>query len=62
MVSAVAPRNHFGAELPYSTTLHSLTHGFGTFTCKFHGYEQVPAEAAGKVIAAHAKEMEAMEA
>ncbi|MBC8086210.1 MAG: elongation factor G [Phycisphaerae bacterium] len=58
-VRAIIPQSELHL---YATTLHSLTHGFGTFTCKFHGYEQVPAEAAGKVIAAHAKEMEAIEA
>lgn len=57
-VRAVVPQSELHL---YATTLHSLTHGFGLFSKKFHGYEQVPADAAGKVIAAHAKEMEEVE-
>jgi elongation factor G len=34
----------------YATDLNSMTHGRGTFTRKFHGYEQMPPEAANKVI------------
>ena len=33
----------------YSTTLHSITHGRGTFRQRFHGYEQAPPEVATKV-------------
>ena len=52
---AVVPQ----AELHlYATQLHSLTHGRGTFARRFHGYEQMPADAAQKVIAEHAKERE----
>ena len=41
----------------FATDLHALTHGHGSFTQKFHGYEQMPGEAAQKVIAdsQHAK-------
>ena len=35
-----------------------MTHGRASFTRRFHGYEEVPAEAAQKVIAEHAKERE----
>ena len=30
----------------YATDLNSMTHGRGTFTRRFHGYEQMPPEAA----------------
>ncbi|MGQ0765762.1 MAG: elongation factor G [Gemmatimonadota bacterium] len=57
-VRAIAPQ----AELHlYATDLNSLTHGHGTFTRKFHAYEQMPAEAAARVItdaARHKKEDE----
>jgi elongation factor G len=42
----------------YATELHSLTHGRGTFTRRFRGYEQMPHEAAHKVIEEAAKEKE----
>ncbi|MEP6764844.1 MAG: elongation factor G [Gemmatimonadaceae bacterium] len=58
-VRAVIPQSELHL---YATTLHSLTHGFGWFTQRFNGYEQVPAEAAQKVIAEHAKSMEEFEA
>lgn len=55
VVSAVVPQ----AEMHlYATTLHSLTHGRGSLTRKFHGYEQVPHEAAQKVIEEAAREQE----
>jgi elongation factor G len=57
-VRAVVPQ----AELHlYTTDLHSLTHGRGTVTHHFHGYEQVPDEAAGRVIEASSKEREMVE-
>jgi len=38
------------AELDrYATTLHSITHGRGTYRSKFHVYQEVPADAAQKV-------------
>jgi len=40
----------------YATDLNSMTHGRGTFSRRFHGYEQVPPEVAQKVIEAAAKE------
>jgi len=42
----------------YSTQLHSMTHGRGTFAWKFHEYEQVPAEVAKQIAAEKAKEKE----
>lgn len=39
----------------YATDLSSLTHGHATFRRRFHGYEQVPHEAAQKVMAEAAK-------
>ena len=52
-VRAVVPQ----AELHlYATNLSSLTHGHASFSRRFHGYEQVPGDAAAKVIAEHAKE------
>jgi elongation factor G len=40
----------------YATDLNSMTHGRGTFTRRFHGYEQMPPDAAHKVIEESAKE------
>ena len=39
----------------YATKLSSLTHGRGTFARRFHGYEYMPHENAGKVIEAYEK-------
>jgi elongation factor G len=58
-VRAIVPQSELHL---YATALHSLTHGFGLFSRRFHGYEQVPADAASKVIAEHAKEMEELPA
>src|SRR5688572_5202813 len=53
VVRGLAPQ----AELHlYATDLSSMTHGRGTFSRKFHGYEQMPPEAANKVIDDAAKE------
>ena len=47
------------AELDrYATTLHSLTHGRGTYRQKFHVYQEVPPDAAHKVAEARKKELE----
>jgi elongation factor G len=55
VVRAVVPQ----AELHlYATPLHSLTHGRGTYTRRFAGYDQVPPDAAAKIIAEHARELE----
>jgi elongation factor G len=57
-VRAILPQ----AELHlYATHLHSMTHGRGTFTRRFRGYEEVPAEAMQRVIAESAKEHEMAE-
>src|SRR6266480_2220969 len=47
------------AELDrYATTLHSLTHGRGTYKMKFHVYQDAPPEVAAKVTEARKKELE----
>lgn len=47
------------AELDrYATTLHSLTHGRGTYRQKFHVYQEVPPDVAQKVVEARKKELE----
>jgi elongation factor G len=46
-VRAIVPQ---GSMHLYATDLHSTTHGRGTFTRRFHGYEQMPPDAAQKVI------------
>ena len=54
-VRAIVPQ----AELHlYATDLHSMTHGRGTYLRRFHGYEEVPHEAAQKVIASSSKSKE----
>ncbi len=40
----------------YATDLNSMTHGRGTFTRRFRAYEQVPPEAAARVIEEAARE------
>jgi elongation factor G len=52
VVKAIVPQ----AELHlYATDLNSLTHGHGTYSRRFHSYEQMPGEAAQRVIAESAK-------
>jgi len=47
------------AELDrYATALHSLTHGRGTYRQKFHVYQEVPPDAAHKVVEVRKKELE----
>ncbi len=58
-VRAVVPRSELHL---YATQLYSLTHGHGTFSRRFNGYETAPADAAQKIISEHAKEMEMAEA
>jgi elongation factor G len=54
-VRAVVPR----AELHlYATDLSSMSHGRATFSARFHGYEEMPAEAAQRVAAESVKERE----
>ncbi len=55
VVNAIVPQ----ADLHlYGTRLSSLTHGRGSFTHQFHGYEQMPREQAAAVIAAHEKSVQ----
>ena len=48
--------SHVHAEVPqaelhlFATDLHSMTHGHGTFVQRFKGYEQMPPEAAQRII------------
>jgi len=54
-VKAIVPE----AELyKYSTTLHSITHGRGTYRQKFHGYVEAPPDVAAKVAAENKEEKE----
>ena len=51
-VRAIIPE----AELyKYSTTLHSITHGRGTFRKKFHGYVEAPPDVAAKIASENQK-------
>jgi elongation factor G len=55
VVRAVVPQ----AELHlYATDLNSMTHGRATFSRRFRGYEEVPPEAAQKIIAESSKAKE----
>jgi elongation factor G len=52
-VRAIVPE----AELyKYSTTLHSMTHGRGTWRSRFHAYAEAPPDVAAKVAEEHMKE------
>ena len=53
MVRAVIPQSELHL---YATQLHSMTHGRALFTRRFHGYEEVPGDAAQKVIAGTVRE------
>jgi elongation factor G len=54
-VRAVVPQ----AELHlYGTALHSMTHGHATVARRFHGYDQMPGDAAQRVVAEHARRRE----
>ncbi len=52
-VKAIVPE----AELyKYATTLHSITHGRGSFHAEHHGYAEAPPDVTAKVAAEHKKE------
>jgi elongation factor G len=54
-VKALVPE----AELDrYATTLHSLTHGRGTYRMKFHVYQDAPPEVTARVTEGRKKELE----
>src|SRR3989475_13154214 len=58
-VKALVPE----AELDrYATTLHSLTHGRGTYRAKFHVDQEGPPEVAPRVIEARKKALEGAKA
>ncbi len=59
IVRAIVPQSEMHL---YATQLFSLTHGYGTFTRRFSGYEQVAGDAAPKIIAEHARVTEDVEA
>jgi elongation factor G len=42
----------------YSTQLHSMTHGRGTFSWKFASYQEVPSDVAKKIAEERRKEKE----
>jgi elongation factor G len=52
-VRAIIPESEL---YKYATTLHSVTHGRGTYRQSFHGYVEAPPEVAAKIAAEHAKE------
>ncbi len=53
VIKAIVPE----AELyKYATTLHSITHGRGTFHQEFHSYADAPPEVTAKVAAEHKKD------
>jgi elongation factor G len=52
VVKAIVPQSELHL---YATDLNSLTHGHGTYSRRFHSYEQMPGEAAQRVIADAAK-------
>jgi len=52
-IKAIVPE----AEMyKYATTLHSITHGRGTFHLEHHGYAEAPPDVTAKVAAEHKKE------
>jgi len=59
VIQAVVPQSELHL---YATQLFSLTHGYGTLTRRFSGYEQVPHEAAQRLIDEHAREAAKTEA
>ena len=52
VVKAIVPQSELHL---YATDLNSLTHGHGHYVRRFHAYEQMPPDAASKVIAESAK-------
>jgi elongation factor G len=58
-VRAAVPRGELHC---YATTLNSLTHGRGAMRRRFHGYEQMPHDAAQRVVAASAEHQEQVQA
>ena len=53
-VRAIVPQSELHL---YSTQLSSMTHGRGTFVRRFHGYDQMPAEAANRVVSESSREV-----
>lgn len=53
VIKAIVPESEM---YKYATTLHSITHGRGTFHQEFHGYADAPPEVTAKVAAEHKKE------
>ncbi|MBA3558323.1 MAG: elongation factor G [Gemmatimonadaceae bacterium] len=57
LVRAIVPQGELHL---YATDLNSMTHGRGTFSCRLRGYEEMPAEAAQKVISESSKDHKEM--
>ncbi|HEX5832018.1 MAG TPA: hypothetical protein VFY16_13640, partial [Gemmatimonadaceae bacterium] len=57
LVRAIVPQGELHL---YATELQSLSHGHATYTRRFRGYEQMPPDAAHRVIESSAKEQEAV--
>ncbi len=53
VIKAIVPESEL---YKYATTLHSITHGRGTFHQEFHGYADAPPEVTAKVAAEHKRE------
>ena len=56
-VRAIVPQSEMHL---YSTQLHSMTHGRGSFVRRFHGYDQMPGDAAQRVVNESSKEVGAV--
>jgi elongation factor G len=53
-IKAIVPQSELHL---FSTQLHSLTHGRGSFVRRFHGYDQMPGDAANRVVSESSKEV-----
>jgi elongation factor G len=56
-IRAIVPQSEMHL---YSTQLHSMTHGRGSFVRRFHGYDQMPGDAAQRVVSESSKEVGAV--
>jgi len=58
MVKAVVPQGELHL---YATDLQSMTHGRGTYSRRFHGYEQMPPDAAQRIVESAVRQEEEVE-